>query len=47
MDAAAREAQAFEGLGARDLMHQVAVDINEAGAVLALVDHMVVPDFLK
>ena len=43
---AAGGAQAFEGLRRGDLMHQMAVDIDEAGAVRLLVDQMVVPDLV-
>jgi hypothetical protein len=41
---AARHAQPFEGLRAGDLVHEVAVDIEQAGAVLGLVREMGVPD---
>ena len=43
---AAGEAQALEGLRAGHLMDEVAVDIEEAGAVLGLMDDMVVPDLV-
>ena len=41
-----RHAQALEGLRARHLVHEVAVDIEEAGAVGLVVDHVVVPDLV-
>ena len=41
--AAARHAQALEGLRARHLMHQVPVDIEQAGAVRRLMYQMGVP----
>jgi len=41
---AARDAQAFERLWRGHLMDQMAVDINQAGAVIGLVNQMVVPD---
>ena len=40
------QAQAFERLRRRDLMHEVTVDIQQAGAVVGLLDDMVVPDFV-
>src|SRR5262249_52231705 len=43
---AAAQAQTLERLRARDLVHEVAVDIDEAGAVRLLVDQMVVPDLV-
>ena len=43
---AAGHAQAFESLRARHLMDEMAVDIEEAGAVLGLVDQMIVPDLV-
>ena len=43
---AARHAQAFERLRAGHFMHQMAVDIQKAGAVVGLVDDMVVPDLV-
>ena len=43
---AAGHAQALEGLRARHLMDEMAVDIEEAGAVLGLVDQMIVPDLV-
>ena len=36
----------FKGLGAGHLVHEVAVDIQQAGAVIGLVDNMVVPDLV-
>ena len=47
MHRAARHAQALEGLGGGDFMQQMAVDIDQACAVIGLVDHVVIPDFLK
>ena len=43
---AARQAQAFERLRARHLMHEMAVDIEQARAVRLLVNQMVVPDLV-
>ena len=43
---AARRAQAFKRLRAGDLMHQMAVDIDQAGAVILPMDNMAVPDFI-
>ncbi len=43
---AAGEAQPLERLRARHLVHQVAVDVEEAGAVGLLVDQVVVPDLV-
>ena len=45
-DAPAGQPQPFEGLRACHLMHQVAVDINQAHAIGVGVDQMVVPDFI-
>jgi hypothetical protein len=42
----AGEAQPLERLRARHLVHQVAVDIEEASAVGLLVDQVVVPDLV-
>ena len=39
-------AQAFERLRAGHFMHQVPVDIEQAGAVILLIDHVVVPDLV-
>ena len=39
-------AQALEGLRAGHLVDEVAVDVEEAGAVGLLVDQMVVPDLV-
>jgi hypothetical protein len=39
-------AQAFEGLRAGDFVHEMAVDVEQAGAVLLLDDQMVVPDLV-
>ena len=44
--APARHAQALEGLGARDLVHQVPVDVEQRGAVLGLLDEVGVPDLV-
>ena len=43
---AAGRAQALEGLRARHLVHQMAVDIDQAGSVRRFVHQMVVPDFV-
>ena len=43
---AAGHAQAFERLRRGHLVHQMAVDIEQAGAVLGLVHQMVVPDLV-
>ena len=43
---AAGEAQAFERLRARHLMHEMPVDIDQAGAARFLVDQMVGPDLV-
>ena len=43
---AARQAQAFEGLRRGDFMHEMTVDIEQAGAVLLLMHQMVVPDLV-
>ncbi len=43
---AAGQAQALEGLRARHLVHEVTVDVEEAGAVRLRVDEMVVPDLV-
>ena len=39
-------AQALERLRARHLVHEVPVDIEQAGAVRLLVDQVVVPDLV-
>ena len=44
---AAGQPQALEGLRAGDLVDEVAVDVEEAGAVRLLVDEMRVPDLLE
>src|SRR3546814_9958215 len=44
---AAGEAKSFEGLGRSHLVHEVTVDVDEAGAVVLTVDHMTVPDLVK
>jgi hypothetical protein len=46
MHLAAGEPQAFERLRARYFVDNVAVDINERGAVGLLLDQMIVPDFI-
>src|SRR5581483_3501532 len=38
--------EALEGLRRGHLMHEMAVDIEQAGAVLGFVDQMVVPDLV-
>jgi hypothetical protein len=43
---AAGRAQAFKCLRARHFMDQMAVDINQAGAVTLLIDEMRFPDFI-
>ncbi len=43
---AARLAQAFKRLGAGDFVHQMAVDVEDGGAVLFGVDNMLVPDLV-
>ena len=43
---AAGEPQAFERLRARHFVHEMPVDIDEAGAVRLFVDEVVVPDFI-
>ena len=43
---AAAQAQTFERLRARHLVHEMAVDIDEAGSVGLLIDQMVVPDLV-
>ncbi len=43
---AIRRAKAVEGLGARHLMDEMAVDVEEGGAILALRDDMRVPDLI-
>ncbi|MNV21184.1 hypothetical protein D3C71_1121120 [compost metagenome] len=45
-DLAARLAQAFKRLGAGHLVHQMAVDVEDGGAVLFGVDDMLVPDLV-
>ena len=45
---ASGQAQALEGLGARDLVHQVEVDVQQVGgAVLALGDDVVAPHLFR
>jgi hypothetical protein len=41
-----RHAQAFERLRARHFVHQMAIDIEQAGAVSGFLDQMVVPDLV-
>jgi hypothetical protein len=43
---AAGHAQAFKGLRAGDFVHQVAVDVEQAGAVFCFVNQVVVPDLV-
>jgi hypothetical protein len=43
---AARHAEALEGLRAGDLVHEVAVDIEQAGAVLGLMHEVGVPELV-
>src|SRR5919199_466382 len=43
---APRVAEAFEGLRARHLVHEVAVDIEQAGSVREAIDDVVVPDLV-
>ncbi len=45
-DLAARHAQALEGLRACHLMDKMPVDIKQAGAILGLMDQVVVPDLV-
>jgi hypothetical protein len=45
-DLALRHAQTFEGLRARHLVHEMAIDVEETGAVRLLIDEMIVPDFV-
>jgi hypothetical protein len=45
-DLAAGHAQALEGLRARHLVHEVAVDVEQAGAVVLAVDHVVVENLV-
>ena len=44
--AAPGDAQPLEGLRARHLMDEVAIDVDQAGAVVAPVDDVRVPDLL-
>ena len=46
-DRAARIPQPFECLGAGDFVNHVAIDIEQAGAILLNVDNMRVPDLVK
>ena len=43
---AARQAQAFKGLGGGHFMDEMPVDIEQAGAILCLVNQMIVPDLV-
>jgi hypothetical protein len=45
-DLAAGLAQAFKGLRAGDFVHQVAVDVEDGGAVFFGVDDVLVPDLV-
>jgi hypothetical protein len=47
MDAPAGRTQALEGLGTGDLVHEVAVDIKEGGAIRELLDDMIFPDLVE
>jgi hypothetical protein len=47
MPLAAGRAQALEGLRRGHLMHQVPVDIDQARAVVLLMDQVVVPDLVE
>jgi hypothetical protein len=46
-DATAGGAQTLEGLRARHLVDEVAVDIEEAGLILEPLDDMIVPDLVE
>ena len=46
-DRAAGHAQAVEGLGRGDLVHQVQVDVDERGLARFLVNHVGIPDFFE
>jgi hypothetical protein len=46
-DAAAGGAESFESLRAGHLVDEVAVDIEEAGAVLLSINQMSVPDLVE
>jgi hypothetical protein len=46
-DFPARHAQPFERLRARHLMNDMSVDIEQAGAVLLLIDQMRFPNFIE
>ena len=43
---AAGEAQAFESLRRRHFMHEMTIDVEQAGAVRLLINQMIVPDFV-
>ena len=43
---AARHAQRLEGLRAGHLVNKVAIDIHQAGAIIAALDHVGIPDLL-
>ena len=45
-DLAIGQLQPFIGLRARHFMHEMAVDIEQAGSVRLLIDKMIVPDFV-
>ena len=45
-DAAAGQAEAVEGLGAGDLVHEVEVDVEQVGLAGGLADDVAVPDLL-
>ena len=46
VNGAACDAQAFKGLRAGDLMHEVAVDIKQRGSVLVGFHQVIVPNFV-
>ena len=45
-DLATGHAQAFEGLGRGDLMHEMAVNIEKAGAIRLAIDHMIIKNLV-
>ncbi len=45
-DLATGRAKALESLGARDFVHEMAVDVEKAGAVRLNIDDVVVPDLV-
>ncbi len=46
-DLATTGAKSLEGLRAGDLVDQMAVDLNEASAVVLDIDQMVIPNFIE